>query len=49
MKKACKQEKKDQKEQKKEVKKRLQMGEWTQPDKPEVIPKIARFNWADEA
>jgi hypothetical protein len=41
--------KKEKKEQKKEVKKRLQNGEWTQPDKPEVIPKIQRFNWADEA
>jgi hypothetical protein len=43
-------ERAEKKEKKKDVKKRLQSGEWTQPDptKKTDIPKIERFNWADE-
>ena len=43
-------ERNEKKEKKKETKKRLQTGEWTQPDPQpiEIIPKIERFNWADE-
>ena len=43
-------ERTEKKEKKKDVKKRLQSGEWTQPDptKKTDIPKIERFNWADE-
>ncbi len=45
---------KTEKEKKKEMKKRLQTGEWTLPEKlteatkAEPIPKPVRFNWADE-
>jgi hypothetical protein len=47
-------ERKREKDKKKEAKKRLQTGEWSVPDKIkseefEVVPKIPRFNWADEA
>lgn len=47
MKKVEKVDKKERKEKKKEIKKRLQSGEWSEPEKV-VIPKIERFNWADE-
>ena len=44
---------KTEKAKKKDVKKRLQTGEWTIPEKVkepmEPVAKIERFNWADEA
>ena len=44
-------ERTEKKEKKKDMKKRVQQGEWSQPEpgaKPEPLPKIPRFNWADE-
>jgi len=41
----------EKKEKKKDMKKRVQSGEWSHPapgEKQEIIPKIPRFNWADE-
>lgn len=43
--------KKVSKVEKKEQKKRVNAGEWSipPPEPKEVLPKIERFNWADEA